>query len=148
MHILRRVISQYDAPDILLGCYRNLIEAQRAREQYITQYQTQQKVDPWREQGYRSVELEKDVVIDSDVLTLEVSSIAAEVFVVSPFAEAFGQIVRDVHAICGSITLAQQKKLESKQGFDKPFAEYCQIQKIAVGMLLPDEDLPTHPDIL
>ena len=148
MHLLRRVISPYDAPDILLGCYRNLNEAQQAREQYIAHYQAQQKFDPWREQGYRSVDLEKDVVIDSNILALEVSPNATEVFVVSSFAEAFGQIVREVHAICGSASLAQQKKYKVTQGFDKRFPEYCQVQKVAVGILLPDEELQTYADIL
>jgi hypothetical protein len=140
-------MSPYTAPDILLGCYQDLEGAREAREQYIAQYQTHRKVDPWQEQGYKLVDLEKDVVIDSDVPDSEVSPTAAEVFVVSSFAEAFGQIIRKVHAICGSLAVAQKKKHELKKGFDTPFPEYCQIQRVTVGALLPDEDLQTYTDI-
>jgi hypothetical protein len=148
MYVLIRIISPYTSHDILLGCYRSREEAQVARQQYILQYQSNRKDDPWKEQGYTTVDLEKDVVIVDDIPEIQIQPTNEEVFVVSSFAEGFGQIIRTFHAICGSLMAAWNKSKEIKEKFDGHFPEYCQIQKVVVGKLLSDEETRPYSDIL
>jgi hypothetical protein len=146
MYLLKREISPYTSHDILLGCYRSREEAQAARQQYILQYQNNQKDDPWKVQAYTTVDLEKDVVIVDDIPEIQPTN--EEVFVVSSFAEGFGQIIRTFHVVCGSLVSAEKKSKEIKENFDNHFPEYCQIQKVVVGKLLSDEETRPYSDIL
>jgi hypothetical protein len=147
MYLLKRDISSYTSHDILLGCFRSREKAQAARQQYIKSYQSNQSDDPWKEQGYKSVNLEKDVVI-ADIPEIQLQATAEEVFVVSSFAEAFGQIIRTFHNVCGSLELAEEKSKEIKGSFQGKFPEYCQIQRVVLDKLLPDEETRPYSDII
>jgi hypothetical protein len=148
MYLLKRDISSYTSHDVLLGCFSSREKAQTAREEYIKLYQTNREDDPWKEQGYKNVDLEKDVVIIDDLPEFQIQPSDEEVFIVSSFAEGFGQIIRTIHNICGSLELAEKKSKEIEKNFDGSLPEYCQIQKVIVGKLLSDKETKPYFDIL
>ena len=148
MYLLKRSISPYTSHDVLLGCFRSLEKAQTAREQYLKRYQDQPSDDRWKEQAFKDVELEKDVVIMSEIPEIQVQPKNEEVFVVSSFAEGFGQIIRNFRMICGSLDVAQKKAKKLEKDFTGNFPEYCQIQKVAVDKLLSDEKTKPYSDII
>lgn len=102
MFLLKRTMSPYTECDILLGCFRNLEDAQKARNFYIQQYIGEKKDDPWKGQAFYNVDLEKDVVILDNIPEFDVASDTDTVSVISSFREGFGQEVREFHTICGS----------------------------------------------
>ena len=148
MYLLKRSISPYTSHDVLLGCFRSREKAQTAREEYLKTQRANPSGDRWKEQAYRSVDLEKDVGIVDNIPEVQIQPIQEEVFVLSSFAEGFGQIIRTFHAICGSLGLAEKKSKEIEGQLDDESNEYCQIQKVVVDTLLPDEELQPYSDIL
>ena len=148
MYLLKRSISPYTSQDVLLGCFRSREKAQAAREDYLKPYRANPSGDRWKEQAYRIVDLEKDVVIVDNLPEAQVQPSQEEVFVLSSFAEGFGQIIRTFHAICGSLEFAEKKSKEIEQQLDDGSNEYCQIQNVVVDKLLPDEETQPYSDIL
>ena len=148
MYLLKRTISPYTSHDVLLGCFSSRGKAQAAREQYLKRYQDQPNDDRWKEQAYKDVELQKDVVIISDIPEIQVQPKHEEVFVLSSFAEGFGQIIRTFHMVCGTLETAQKKAKKLEKGFEGNFPEYCQIQKVVVDKLLSDEKTQFYSDII
>lgn len=133
-------MSPYTECDILLGCFRNIEDAQKARNFYIQQYTSGKKDDPWKGQAFYDVDLEKDVVILDNVPEFDVSSEADTVSVISSFAEGFGQSVREFHGICGSNDTANvhisaiDKDFETRNSWPRSVS----AQRIKVNQLLSD----------
>lgn len=136
MYLLKRLISPYNAPDLLLGCFRDLKAAQFAQQQYK---KCMGKDDPWKIQGYWEVDLENDVIILHDIPVVNISPTQDTVYIISSFAEGFGQIVRKFQTICGSIDSAHQRVKELNNSFQGSFPEYCRIEQILLEELLSDE---------
>jgi hypothetical protein len=141
MYLLKRSISPYTSHDALLGCFHSHEKAQAARDEYLEAHRANPSGDRWKEQAYRSVDLEKDVVIVDNIPEVQVQPTQEEVFILSSFAEGFGQIIRTFRAICASFELAEKKSKEIEEQLDDEANEYCQIQKVVVDKLLPDEEI-------
>lgn len=142
MKLLIRSISSYTGATLLLGVFSTLEEAQAARTKYISQYRDGEKTDPWKEQAYKGeMNLDEDVIILEDIPEIGVSRNEVEIYIVSTYAEGFGQIMREFNAICGSeeIAVATVSELESK--LEGNFPEYYDFEKAVVGELLRDEKL-------
>lgn len=140
MYILKRCISPYTGADIILGCFRTVEEAQHARHQYIQPYQNGTKRDPWKKQAYKPHDqLQDDVIIIDDLPVHHITPTLTDVYILSTFAEGFGQIIRHLVEICGSEESVQFRRNEIEKTLGKTFPEYCAIQKVAVGKLLPDD---------
>jgi hypothetical protein len=141
MYLLKRTLSTYTSPDILLGCFKSLSAAQHARQKYLSQYEDDKNADPWKEQAIFTVDLEKDVVILDEIPVVEGSPNDTHVFVISSFAEGFGQIARNFHAICGTEDAARVESHKVRKSFSGNFPESCKIDHIVVGQLLSDEEV-------
>src|SRR5690242_19620911 len=100
MYILMRRLSAYTENDLLLGVFATSAEAKRARARYVAEVMRGGK-DPHAEQAYHQV-TEQDVRVLSRVREVDVSPALRWVFVVSSYAEGFGQVVRRFEAICGT----------------------------------------------
>jgi hypothetical protein len=148
MFLLVREISPYTSHCVLLGCFTTRENAETARLQYVTPYQENPQADPWKDQAYCVVDLERDVRILDGVREDGDFSNCAAVYVVSVFSEAFGQIIRDFRRICSSLTLAQQAVQEIAAEPKDSFPEYSQIQKAALNELLSDEETDPYHDLL
>lgn len=148
MYLLKREISPYNSQDLLLGCFHSREKAEDARMEYISVYRDNLKSDPWEKQGYQVVDLEKDVCIVDNILEIKILPTSKKVFVVSSFSEGFGQIIRTIHSICGLQSLAEKESQKIEKSFDNKFPEYCQIQKVAVNILLSDEEIEPYLHIV
>ncbi|MBL8099677.1 MAG: hypothetical protein JNK81_10870 [Anaerolineales bacterium] len=141
LFLLKRNISQYTFPDIFLGCFNSLENANIAREQYLSQYQHGRKIDPWKEQGYKTVDLEKDVEIIGNLPIFGVTDTSQFVFVVNSYSEGFGQIMRMFYAICGTEEFAKEKLREMKEKWEDMFDQYFLAEKFNLNDLYPDDNL-------
>jgi hypothetical protein len=139
MYLMVRKISPYSGPDILLGCYKSLLEAQKARELYLWRYQNGEREDPWKDQVFYTVNLEQDVVILDNIPELDVPPCIEKVTIVCSMAEGFGQKVTKFHAICGSAEAIRASFSEVQKGLDGDWPEECQTRWVAVGELLSDD---------
>ena len=149
MYLLIRLISPYTEANLLLGVFRTRNDVQVARTQYIAQYQDGRKEDPWKKQGYKDeVNLNDDVIVLDDIPVMGVNQNAVEVYVVSNYAEGFGQIIRKFDAICGSEESALATVSDIKAKLDDNFPEYCKVDKIVVGKLLSDNQVTNYSDLI
>ena len=114
-------------------------DALNAREEYIALYRDDQKVDPWAEQGYHKVELSADVVIVDNIPEFDINPDANEIAIISSFGEGFGQIVRKIHAICGSEDSARNESNKVRHQFSRNFPESVEIEIVTIGHSLSDE---------
>jgi hypothetical protein len=148
MYLLKREISPYTSQDLILGCFHSREKAEDARTQYISAYRDNLKSDPWENQGYQVVDLGKNVCIVDNILEIQIQPTNKKVFVVSSFSEGFGQIIRTIHSICSSQSLAEKETQKIEKSFDNKFPEYCQIQRVAVDKLLSDEEIKPYSHIV
>ena len=141
LFLLKRDISQYTFPDILLGCFTSLGKAQDARREYLTQYKLEKKIDPWKEQGYKTVVLEDDVEIIDDLPVFDFNDEDKSIYVVNVYAEFLAQVVRGFIALCGTQKSAQIKLDTAKAESSDQFPEFFKIEKILLDILYPDDNL-------
>jgi hypothetical protein len=139
VYLLKRTISPYTGSDLVLGCFTNFQEARDTRELYIQEYKNSTKVDPWKGQAFHDVDLEKDVVILNKIPTYDILPSANKVIIVSSFSEGFGQIVREIHAICGSKKATQNSVAQNKKRFQNQWPRFFSTQCIVINNLLSDE---------
>lgn len=137
LYLLRRKIAEVSGPDRLLGVFRSRDAARRARRQYLDPILRGEVADPWARQPGK-VSLERDVAIVADVPQAGVAASAARVFVVSSYAEGFGQIVREFEAICGTEARAAGTAKRIVKRHHRRFNFYCRVDAVEVGALLPD----------
>jgi len=148
MYILKRILSAYTAPDILLGIYRTVEDAREARRAYISSYHDGRREDPWEKQGYHKVALEEDVVILDTIPEFDIPPDAGKVMVISSYSEGFGQVVRKIHALCGSEKAARGATDEARKEFIGGFPEAIEIETIEIGKALSDDKkLNTRPHV-
>jgi hypothetical protein len=139
LYLLKRTISEASGPDRLLGVFRTRDEARRARRRYLDPILRGEVVDPWARQAFRErISLERDVVIVPDVRLVGIKATTSPVFVVSSYAEGFGQIVREFEAICGARSRAQATARSIEKRRRGGFNFYCAIDAVEVGTLLAD----------
>jgi hypothetical protein len=115
MHLLKRTISPYTDSDQCLGVFASAADALSAREKYIALIESGQLADPWAKQAYHTVSLQSDVSLVTGVPLREVLATARQVYVVSSVSEAFGQVVREFVAICGSEQSASRVVVELEE---------------------------------
>jgi hypothetical protein len=139
VYLLKRIISPYTGPDLVLGCFTDFQQARDAREFYIQQYEANTKDDPWKGQAFHDVDLEKDVVVLNNIPTHEILPTTNQVIVVSSFREGFGQIVREIHAICGSGKAAQNSIERDRKRLHGEWPSFFSTQRIVINKLLSDE---------
>jgi len=143
LFLLKRDISQYTFPDILLGCFTGLEKAQDARREYIAQYQLGKKIDPWKEQGYRTVVLEDDVEILDNIPVFDFHNINTDryIYVVNLYSEFLAQVIREFIALCGTKESAQIRLNAAKGESLEQFPEFFKMEKILLDTLYPDDNL-------
>ena len=138
MHILVRRISPYTHHDLLLGVFPSRELASEARSQYL-QAVVHGCGDPWALQAYWEVS-DNDVEILETVSLIDVTSEVARVFVVSSYAEGFGQVIRTFEAVAGTFDLAQARAdlLEAQDDGGEPY--HCEVDEVLVGELSRERD--------
>ncbi len=132
MFLIKRKISAYTYHDIIIGVFRAYNDAKKNREVYIEK--CKQK-DEWGEQGYREVDLEKDITIEdvSKLINKEQTEHLKQLFVVSLFEEGFGQIVRKIDTIYTAIDEAE-KYVEEKESKDLEYEPgYYKVETIEIN---------------
>ena len=108
MIIIEREISEYTHHKIIIGIFENIEKAHIAKEEYI---EFCKEKDKWAEQAYRTVDLDKDVMIRDVATLLEIGdekSNVDQLYVVSYFMEGFGQITRVTEKIFTDQSKAKQ----------------------------------------
>ena len=138
MYLLKRTISPYTGPDLLLGVFISEDTAQAARQKYLSKYLGNPRSDPWREQAYHEVNLEDDVQLIDTVPTSSPIEDSCKAYVVSAYSEAFGQILREFKFICPTLESAQECVTRLEDEDDGKFPFYCEIDSVIVGDLLSD----------
>jgi len=141
LFLLKRDISHYTFPDILLGCFTSLEKAKNARKEYLAQYQLGKKVDPWKEQGYKTVDLDKDVEIMNDLPVINFHDTDSAIFVVNSYSEGFGQVIRKFFALCSTQETAQEKLTKVQKESLDDFPEFFKAEEIFLDKLYPDDNL-------
>lgn len=138
MFVLMRRISAYTSPDVLLGVFATLVEADAAKVHYAYTREGDPKADPWKVQGYKS-----DMVVSQD---LDVEQLPGEfptgdvVFVVSNHCEGFGQEVRKLDSIHTSPEAAERRldELDAVDDQADVFPHFAIIDPVIVGCLHSD----------
>jgi len=133
MHLLMRRLSEYTANHLLLGVFRTLEGAERARHEYLNSV-VHGTSDPWAKQAYHEVS-DGDVAILSSLPCLEPADSQDRAFVVSSYAEGFGQVIRSFEAIAGSDTTARGHATALEAKDDGEFPYHCEIDEVLVGEL-------------
>jgi glycosyltransferase involved in cell wall biosynthesis len=138
MHLLVRRISPYTHHDLLLGVFPSRELASQARSQYL-QAVVHEHDDPWARQAYWEVS-DNDVEILDSVSSIDATSQAARVFVVSSYAEGFGQVIRKLEAVAGTLERAQARAdlLEAQDDGSGPY--HCEVDEVLVGELSRERD--------
>jgi hypothetical protein len=134
MHILMRTISPYTWPDLLLGVFRTIADAEAGRREYLEKV-LHGPADPWAEQAYHSVS-DDDSKVLSTVRQIELGDDCRHVFVVSSYADGFGQADRRIEGIAGSSAAAERLEadlIEAATEDTWPFE--CVIDEVPVGLL-------------
>jgi hypothetical protein len=129
-----RSLSRYTGDDLLLGVFRTRGEADLARHTYLDEV-LHRSSDPWANQAHHAAS-DDDVAIHFDITHDDVAVGAPLVYVVTSFAEGFGQVVVKFEAIVGTeaAALARVQSL-NEQGEKDSFPSYCTIYEVDVGKL-------------
>jgi hypothetical protein len=133
MHLLIRHLSPYTAEDLLLGVYLTVDEAARDRAAYLSAV-LHGGSDPHAEQAYHDVS-DADVAILSDLTQLDAPDEKSRVYVVSSYAEGFGQVRRTFEAIVGSESAAREHATAPEARDDGNLPFYCDVDEVSVGVL-------------
>ena len=141
MNALLRKISPYTAPDVLLGVFATETEAQGARDAYFSQRSADPSADPWLRQAYKPAGLHANdlriVAIDAPGSPRD----GDEIFVVSNYKDAFGQVVRDIDSIHLSEAAARSRISEIDR-VNTGMPSYALLQRVHVGAIhsdMPDQ---------
>lgn len=142
--VLMRRISAYTSPDVLLGVFATHAEAEAAKAHYARVREANPATDPWKDQGYKP-----DMVVSRDLEVEQIPgafSTGGLVWVVSDHSDGFGQEIRKLDSIHGSVEAAEQR-LAELDAVDDPadvFPHYAVIDPVLVGRLHSDlrEDQP------
>jgi hypothetical protein len=145
VYVLMRRISAYTGPDVLLGVFATLADAEAAKVHYARVRESDPAADPWKDQGYKP-----DMVVSRD---LEIEQLPGEfptgsvVFVVSDHSDGFGQEVRKLDSIHTTAAAAAARVEELDNAVEDakfPFPHYAVIDPVVVGSLHSDlqEDQP------
>ena len=143
LYLLKRDISQYTFPDILLGCFTTLEKAQNARREYLAQYQLGKKIDPWKEQGYKIVVLDDDVEIIDSFPVIDFTDTEKTVFVINFYFDGWGQVMRKVFTLCGTQEAAEKEltKIKTESLNERPSPGCFRVEEILLDKLYPDDNL-------
>jgi hypothetical protein len=140
LYLLLRKISPYTFPDIVLGCFTSIERANDVRSEYLALYKSGTKIDPWKEQGFKNVNLDEDVQIINLYLPT-FYRLVSSVFLVSSYSEGFGQVRREIVDLCLTRISANRKaeklKLNAKVGFPETF----RVEEIQLNQLYQDDNL-------
>lgn len=120
MYLLRRKISPYSGYDLILGIAKSVEAAEELKRQYV---EKRLKYDPWREQAYHEVNLEKDTIIE-DISTFFKKEVPERTtfFLVCHLEDYLGLASLKVHKIFGSKEVAENYMAD--------FYEYCDLQEM------------------
>jgi hypothetical protein len=133
-----RRISAYTGPDVLIGVFATLTDAEAAKDIYARIRESSPAADPWKEQGYKP-----DMVVSRD---LAIEQLPGEfpsgtvIFVVSDHSDGFGQEVRKLDSIQATATAAAARvdELDAVEDEEFPFPHYAVIDPVVVGSLHSD----------
>lgn len=138
MYLLKRTISPYTGADLLLGVFVSRHQAESARRAYVARYRSGTKSDPWAEQTYHDVQLEEDVSVVGDLPALGDVANSRRAYVVSAYAECFGQVLREFKAVCSTHDGAQVETSRLEQQGAGESSLWCEVDGVEVGVLLGD----------
>lgn len=138
LHVLTRTISPYAGPTQLLGVFPSLAGAEDARRAYIEAIRAGSRPDPWAEQPYHAVDLDRDVRVDSG-WELDLAPGDSRVFIVTRWADGMGQILRNVVAVKRLRAEAEADARSREAAFEKEMFPYeCEVVEAELGSLLAD----------
>jgi hypothetical protein len=128
--ILARRISPYDGTDpLFLGLFTDAVRASQAREAYLASVSS---TDPWREQSYRQVNLEKDVVtIEIEDRRTDLSS--GVVFLVTSNYDGIGQASRRFEAVFSDWPSANDVAIELEGGPFESAPNFCDVDEVVLN---------------
>jgi hypothetical protein len=127
---LARRISPYSGTDpLFLGLFSDAGRANNAREAYLASVSS---ADPWRQQAYRNVSLEEDLV------TIEVPDRRTDVsrgvvFLVTSYFEAMGQSCRCFEAVFSDRKSADTYAREREAGPVETAPNFCDIDEVVLN---------------
>ncbi len=137
MYLLKRSVSPYTDCEQLLGVFTSIPAGEAARQSYISSIQSGAQTDPFADQAYHEVSLTDDIELVSDIKVIEVPPGASEVFVVSSYAEGFGQVIRKFEAICGTRELATEIA-NQVEGAEKEWPISAVVDQVPVNQLITE----------
>lgn len=139
MYLLMRRISAYTGPDVLLGVYATLADAEAARTHYARVRESDTAADPWKDQGYKP-----DMVVSRDLEIEQLpgdSPVGSVVFVVSDHSDGFGQEVRkldSIHTTAAAAAARVEELDDTVEDTKFPFPHYAVVDPVIVGSLHSD----------
>lgn len=143
LFLLIRKISPYTGEDLFLGIYDEHDLANQQRTQYIQYCKT---ADPWKDQAYKEVDLEKDVLImevHEKITEKEFPSEGQQIFLVSGLLEGFGQIIKDLHSISTDKSTVKNfietkhDELDNKDDFGEDDFNYYKDEEFQINADFP-----------
>ena len=129
MFVLARRISSYSGPDpLFLGLFSSADRASRAREEYLASVSL---ADPWREQAYRRVYIEDDVVI-AEIDDRRTDKSRGTVFLVSSHFDGMGQTSRRFEAVFSDRVSADAYAVEREAGPYETTPNFCSVDEVVL----------------
>lgn len=148
LYAVTRTCSAYTEPDIVVGVFRQRVQAKKARKAYIQMLHD--KGDPHKEQGYMKVNLWRDVRIRRVPWYRKSSGVhrtsGDPVYLFIEVSELFGQIVSRCCAAFDSMDdLLEMGRTASQRLQEDPFPSYCMFDSLQLGDIRYDNDWKCLP---
>ena len=146
VYLLKREVSSYTDADLLLGVFLSIERAEAARAEYVARV-IGSASDPLASQAYRSVsETDVSILRDVEVLGPPVSE-SSKVWVVSEYAEGFGELLRKFVALAADKRDAERFVEQQEVLSDEPFPVYWELDELEEGVLrFPTTGTPGRGD--
>lgn len=100
MYALIREVAPSVSLDVTLGIFSTQEKAEEVRKSYLSRLQSGQRQDPWLD--YKRDPLSEENLIIVKLRNTRSFRTGEKIFVVSAYAEGFGQIMNDIRCIVGS----------------------------------------------
>ena len=142
MFLLIREVSPYTGNNFIIGAFLFKNDALKAKKNYINNL----KADPWKEQLYKKVDLEKDLIIQKYNVDLDLIK-NNKVYVITKTAEGFGQVHVTFDSISPNAKLAAEELIKRIDEIhdEGRWGENINISEIEIGKIYPDVSRENFP---
>ena len=131
MHVLTRIISQYDGPNLFLGVFRSEEKAYKAREEYLKNVAT---YDPLASQTYRKADLGADIqIVEIEDHRDYHVDIDVGYLVIANF-EGMGQVSRRFLAFFSDRGSASEFAWKAEQGPYETAPNWCDVDEVMLDV--------------